>query len=66
MRVPRTYGESLVGGVRRHCTAHYGAIQEFSADPKIGRAEALRRAMLRLMNGQSAGLRPSCGRPLRS
>jgi CHAT domain-containing protein len=30
-----------------------GAIQEFSADPKIGRAEALRRAMVRLMNGQS-------------
>jgi CHAT domain-containing protein len=29
-----------------------GAIQEFSKDPKIGRAEALRRAMLRLMNGQ--------------
>jgi CHAT domain-containing protein len=30
-----------------------GAIKEFSADPKIGRAEALRRAMLRLMNGES-------------
>jgi CHAT domain-containing protein len=30
-----------------------GAIKEFSEDPKIGRAEALRRAMLRLMNGES-------------
>jgi CHAT domain-containing protein len=29
-----------------------GAIQEFSKDPKIGRAEAMRRAMLRLMNGR--------------
>jgi CHAT domain-containing protein len=30
-----------------------GAIQEFSKDPAIGRAEALRRAMLKLMKDQS-------------
>ena len=52
-RGPRAAGLALAGLFRRGGAADHGAFAELDRDPKAGRAEALQRAMIALMDDRS-------------